>query len=93
MFSVCGIDCKSCHDFLSNCNGCRAMQGKIYWTKQVGFSCSPIYQCVKDNKMSDCGECNRLPCDVWMSLNDPSLTEQEPQKSIDNRIAALKSKQ
>lgn len=91
MISVCGIDCKSCPNLSTDCEGCSAMQGKVFWTVQFGLNRCPIYQCVIDKKMSDCGECNKLPCEIWQSMKDPSLTDEEHQISIKERVNRLQS--
>jgi len=92
MLSVCGIDCGMCPSLFKECHGgCQAVAGKVYWTKQVGVTVCQLYQCVTDKKISDCGACEKLPCEMWFSLKDPSLTDEEHRVSIKDRVVRLKS--
>ena len=93
MLSTCGIDCAACPSLNKECQGgCRALQGRVFWTQQIGVELCQLYKCVTENKFNNCGECVKLPCDMWFSLKDPSLTEEQHKKSTTERVQRLKQK-
>ena len=97
--SVCGIDCAimctECnkHEELQNnpCKGCNAAEGKIFWTKFMNLDVCPIYTCVKEKQLSHCGECELLPCDIWEGMKDPSMSDEQHQQGIKDRVEVLKN--
>lgn len=92
MVCVCGASCDGCKHRGNECTGgCEAMQGRVFWTKYINVDVCPVYQCVADNSYKNCGDCAKLPCEIWFSLKDPELSDEEHQKSIDDRVAKLKT--
>jgi hypothetical protein len=99
--SVCGIDCaamcetcnKNNEEFAEKpCKGCGEEKGKLFWTKYLGLDTCPIYHCcVNKKQLKHCGECAQLPCDIYFNTKDPSMSEEEHQKNIQDRVQALKS--
>jgi hypothetical protein len=97
--SVCGIDCAvACaecnkHEELQNnpCKGCNAAEGKIFWTKFMNLEACPIYTCVKDKQLKHCGECAELPCNIWLEMKDPSMTDEVHEQGIKDRVEVLKN--
>jgi len=99
--SVCGIDCavacevcnKSNPEFAEKpCRGCNAEEGKLFWTKYLGLDTCPIYQCcVNEKQFRHCGECPQLPCSIYFNTKDPSISEEEHQKKIQERVEMLKT--
>jgi len=97
--SVCGIDCGvfcvECnkHEELQNnpCKGCNAIEGKPFWIKAFNFDVCPIYACAKDKKFNHCGECEQLPCNIYLELRDPSMSDEQHQQSINERVKVLKN--
>jgi hypothetical protein len=98
--SVCGIDCavacvEHCNKFEelkdNPCKGCNALEGVVFWTKLFNVDVCPIYGCVKEKQLKHCGQCEKLPCDIWVNSKDPSMTEEQHQQGIKDRIAVLKS--
>ena len=96
--SCCGIDCQKCMDVLSSnypgqsCAGCNAVEGKIFWTQYMNLDVCPIYNCCRNEKqLAHCGLCAELPCQIYFDAKDPSMSEEEHQKGIADRVAVLKS--
>jgi len=82
--SCCGAECETC-DFHGNlCAGCNESDGKVFHAPK-GKPC-PIYECsVKKKKFATCGECEALPCEIWKSTRDPQLSDEEFERSVDDR--------
>ncbi|MFX0070500.1 MAG: DUF3795 domain-containing protein [Candidatus Hermodarchaeota archaeon] len=84
--SACGLYCGTCEYFGEDCQGCGNIQGKPFWTEKMEDNNCPLYDCcVNKNKLEHCGLCNDLPCDLFKSFNDPSLTPEEAKKSVASR--------
>lgn len=90
MISVCGVNCDGCPHLNNGCAGCDALEGKVFWTQLIGTDVCPLYKCVKEKGYNNCGDCSQVPCELWVSLKDPSWSEEEHQKSIQNRLSVLK---
>jgi hypothetical protein len=94
MLSVCGLKCDECEFFLEKrCPGCTAVKGSTFWAKEMmpGKVC-PLYDCsVNGKNYSDCGDCSELPCKLFREMKDPNISDEEHQKSLLIRIAALRS--
>ena len=51
-----------------------------------------IYECSINQKgMKGCGECEHVPCEIWRRTKDPSYTEEEFERSIQERVERLKT--
>jgi hypothetical protein len=91
MLNVCGADCTGCPSLNKECQGtCGAIKGKVYWAKYLGVEVCPVYACVDSKKLHNCGDCDQLPCDTWQKLKDPSMSDEQHQKSIRDRVVLLK---
>lgn len=92
MISVCGIYCETeCKAFGDECKGCNQLQGKVAWTKFIGKSICPIYACVKDNEIANCGFCPDLPCQIMLvETKEPDKSDEQYAKDIKQRIENLK---
>jgi len=94
--SVCGIDCQEacieCNKHLQEpCKGCNAIKGEIFWTQYLGLDTCPIYNCcINEKHYNNCGECDKLPCEIYFSTKDPSTTDEEFLESIKVRANTLK---
>ncbi|NLL72322.1 MAG: DUF3795 domain-containing protein [Clostridiales bacterium] len=89
MMSVCGTDCSTCYCYEEKmCNGCNEAKGKVFHMAE-GKACR-IYDCTVNNKHGHCGNCDKLPCDIWRSTRDPKFTDQEFDENIRERMANLK---
>jgi len=98
--SVCGLDCAvmcaECNKIeeLQNnpCKGCNAMEGKVFWTKYFNMDICSIFACAKEKQLKHCGECELLPCNIWIELKDPSMSDEQHQQSIKDRVDVLKNR-
>ena len=90
MISVCGADCSTCYCYEEKmCNGCNEVKGKVFYIPG-GKACS-IYDCtVNTNKYNHCGNCDKLPCDIWRNTRDPKFTDEEFEENINERILNLR---
>ena len=87
--SCCGTKCIECGFYGNLCKGCDKSFGRVFHAPQ-GEAC-PIYECsVNQKKMKSCGECDLLPCDIWRNTKDPSLSDEEFEQSIKDRMNRLK---
>ena len=86
--SVCGTDCRSCGCYGNLCQGCNECGGKVFHSPE---GCG-IYACVKSRSLKDCGGCPEIPCETWRKTRDPQYTDEEFEKSISDRVSALKNR-
>ena len=87
--SCCGAECSECGCYGSMCKGCNASLGKVFHVPE-GQAC-PIYECsLNQRKLKGCGDCERIPCDIWRRTKDPSFSEEDFERNIQERIARLK---
>ena len=55
-----------------------------------GKACA-IYDCTVDQKnLKNCGECGKVPCDIWKKTRDPKYSDEEFDENIRMRVQALK---
>jgi hypothetical protein len=88
---VCGLYCGNCEYLEVQCRGCGYEQGKPFWTK--GIEVCQLYDCCVNTKhLEHCGMCNDLPCGMFLSLRDPSLSDEEFEKSLVERRESLKKR-
>ena len=95
ILSACGLKCDECEFFNASCTGCIDVKGSTSWAKEMmpDKTC-PLYNCsVNVKKLMNCGGCSDLPCQMFQNMKDPNSTDEEHQKSILTRVAALKSMQ
>lgn len=87
--SCCGTDCSKCGCLGNMCKGCNVSFGKVFHAPE-GHAC-PIYECsINQKKLTGCGECESLPCDIWRSTKDPSFSEEEFEQNMQERVARLR---
>lgn len=91
MLSPCGVDCGICSEFQKSCAGCREIGGEVFWAEFMGKKVCPMYDCpVNEKKLNHCGECENLPCQHFYDCKDPSITDEEHEKSINERVELLR---
>jgi hypothetical protein len=92
LVSPCGIICDECPFYNNSCNGCKNLNGKVFWSENfTGNGVCPMYDCaVNDKKLSNCGKCKELPCQLYHNTKDPDISEEVHQESILNRVAVLR---
>jgi hypothetical protein len=89
----CGLLCQSCPFYGKNCPGCGHVEGKPFWTKEYHIPVCPIYNCsVNQKKLEHCGECDELPCEIFLELKDPNVSDEEFQKSLNERQTRLRER-
>jgi hypothetical protein len=43
----------------------------------------PVYSCCVNTKyLEQCGLCDELPCETFLALRDPSLSDEEAEKAL-----------
>jgi hypothetical protein len=90
---VCGLYCGSCEYLEVRCRGCGHEQGKPFWTKGIGGEVCQLYDCCINTKhLEHCGMCDDFPCEMFLSLRDPSLSDEEFKKSLMERQENLKKR-
>jgi hypothetical protein len=89
--SCCGCICSECAEYQKNCTGCWAVKGKPYWIQYVDEDVCPEYICcVTKHGYRTCAECEKLPCELWYQLKDPSQTDEEHEAGIRERVKVLR---
>jgi hypothetical protein len=74
----CGNCCGSCEFFGEKCSGCCKASGQPFWANQLPIDICPIYSCCTyKKKLEHCGECDELPCEIFLKFRDPSLSEED----------------
>lgn len=69
--------------------GCRECQGKVFHQTD-GKACA-IYECtVQEKGLIHCGQCDQLPCEIWMKIRDPKYSDEEFEENVRMRVQALK---
>lgn len=87
--SCCGTDCSTCGCYGTLCKGCNESLGKVFHAPE-GQACQ-IYECsINRKKYKGCGECANIPCDIWRKTKDPSMSDEEFEKNISERVGRLK---
>jgi hypothetical protein len=88
--SCCGCICSDCKDYGKACAGCNAVQGKVYWAGYLGLEACPIYTCSVDkNGLKSCGQCAKLPCEIYYQCVDPSMSPEQHEQSVRERVRIL----
>ena len=84
--AACGVYCGNCEHLVNKCQGCGNVQGKPFWTTQFGVEICPLYGCCVNRKqLEHCGLCDEFPCELFNSLRDPSLSDEEAEKVLQER--------
>ena len=92
--SACGINCEECPYFISGtCQGCVRLKGEPFWTKEMTpKGVCPLYDCaVNDKGFKNCGGCADLPCQLFLEMKDPDMSDEDHQKSIQTRVLRLRA--
>jgi hypothetical protein len=95
VLSACGLICDECAFYGKKCDGCIAVKGQTFWAKEMmpNHTC-PLFNCsVNDKGFKSCGNCQELPCMLFLEMKDPDITEEEHQLSIVPRVERLKANQ
>jgi len=88
--AACGLYCGSCQYLSQQCRGCGQQRGKPFWTAQFNIEICPLYDCyVNQKQLEHCGLCDEFPCPAFTSLRDPSMSDEEAEKSLQDRQGNL----
>ncbi len=87
--TVCGMDCSACTFYGKLCFGCNESSGKVFHAN--GKACAVYACCTNKHRFATCASCDQLPCDIWQTTRDPSMTDEQFQESIRTRFANLMS--
>lgn len=94
MISKCGVICASdCRAYKTECEGCNELEGRVSWAQFYELTHCPIYSCVVDKGLANCGDCGLQPCKLWLETRDPSFSDEAFAADIARRLqnlAALK---
>ncbi|NMB38924.1 MAG: DUF3795 domain-containing protein [Firmicutes bacterium] len=85
--SVCGLDCKECDFYQTQCDGCQEVMGKPFWTET---GCE-LFICCTEKDFNTCGDCHELPCKQFIELKDPNIGQEQHLKEVENRVNRLKT--
>lgn len=93
MINPCGVYCKDCSWYKKGCEGCRETKGIPFWAvEHTEKGVCPIWDCaVNSRDLNHCGECSLLPCKIFTDLRDPSMTDEQYETALRERIEALKN--
>lgn len=87
----CGLYCGDCEHLGDKCKGCGEVHGKPFWAGQYGVEVCPLYSCAVNKKhLEHCGLCPDLPCQLFLSMRDPAMSEAEAEASLKNKQNDLK---
>ena len=87
---VCGLYCGDCDHLGNPCKGCGNEDGKPFWTTQAGMDVCPLHDCCTNKKgLEHCGLCDELPCEIFLTLRDPALSDEEFNASLQKRQTPL----
>ena len=90
MAAVCGLFCGACEHLGTKCGGCDNKEGKPFWTAMMNVESCPLYNCCVNTKQFEhCGLCSELPCETFLSLGDPNLSDEEAEKAVVARQSDL----
>jgi hypothetical protein len=88
--AVCGIYCGNCDYLSKDCDGCKSREGKPFWTNLYNIAVCPLYDCCHNQKqLEHCGLCPDFPCSTFLSLKDPSMSEEEANRALSERQKEL----
>ncbi|MDM7999121.1 MAG: DUF3795 domain-containing protein [Dehalococcoidia bacterium] len=88
---VCGIYCGSCDLLNRQCQGCGYVDGKPFWTAEYGVKVCPLHDCCRNTRhLEHCGLCPDFPCQVFLDMRDPSVSDEEARKSLEARQSDLR---
>ena len=88
--AACGLYCGECELRGEKCAGCGHVRGRPFWVAQYELEVCPVYGCaVEKHGLEHCGLCDEYPCEMLVSMRDPSMSDEEYERSLENKKAAL----
>jgi len=91
--SACGLDCSDCEFYEKTCAGCYAVQGATFWAQEMmPDKVCPLFKCAfHDRGYESCGDCDELPCAMFLNMKDPALSDEEHERMIKVRVERLRT--
>ncbi len=90
--SNCGLICKECGFYQQQCGGCYKVGGKTFWAQELPDKICSLFDCsIKKKQLKNCGDCDDLPCKMFVELKDPNISEEEHKKMMEKRVRKLKA--
>lgn len=86
--SVCGANCSAC-GYAKRCKGCNYQNGSVIF---CDVKECPIHSCCAEKELSDCGKCAEFPCQTYLSMRDPRMSDEDFTMSVENRRKNLFNK-
>ena len=91
ILSCCGVACTQCEYSEAACQGCPAIEGKVFWLEYTGEDICPIYKCcVLEKGLAHCGGCEALPC-AFYDGEDPTKTAAQNQEDHRKQLEKLRA--
>ena len=100
MINPCGFICQECPLWIKDCPGCSASGGHPVWAAHMDAQAAqeegvvdetcPIFSCSAAKGFHHCGSCPDIPCEFWILLKDPTISQEKHLKGIDERVDRLK---
>ena len=88
--AACGLYCGECEFYPEKCAGCGHISGKPFWAAQFGMEYCALYNCaINRSGLEHCGQCRDFPCEIFLNLRDPSMSDEEHERSLQQRQADL----
>ena len=82
----CGVYCGGCPLLGQQCPGCGNVDGKPFWTSEIPTGLCPLYDCCRNQEhLEHCGLCPAFPCKTFNGLRDPSMSDEEFERSLKER--------
>lgn len=90
IISCCGVVCSECQYYSTDCKGCPAIKGQVFWLEYTNEKICAIYDCcLNTKKLAHCGKCKELPCDRYNGF-DPTKTPEENENDFIKQLAQLR---
>ena len=96
----CGFLCQECPLWIKDCPGCKESGGRPAWAAHLDADTAqeegvvdeicPVYSCCEGREYPHCGSCPEIPCNIWIKLKDPTVTQEQHLQRIDERVSRLK---
>ena len=91
--AACGLYCGECELRGEKCAGCGHVKGRPYWVTQYHMEVCPVYGCaVEKHGVEHCGLCGEYPCELLVSMRDPTMSDAEYEAALANKKAALEAR-
>lgn len=94
-FTACGLDCRECNYFSTECPGCNSISGAPFWVGFVDSAICSIFDCcILGKNLDHCGHCNEFPCDIFLDVEklDPYMSEEDKLSSTQRRLEFIRSR-